>query len=169
MPSSLKDQLLNAGLVNQKQAKKASKKSKKNRTLNKEAQAAAEQRKLEQQAKTEEANKKIRLEAEKKAIAAQVKQLIESNALESNGDIKYNFDDQGVIKTLMVSAQQQKQLANGFIGIAKVADSYFMIPATIAEKVEQRGEGYIIVLNTKVEEDEDDPYKDYPIPDDLMW
>ncbi len=173
--SSLQDQLLKAGLTNQKKAKKAAKSSKKSRNLKKEIKAAAEATKAEQQAKTEQSNLALKQVAEQKAIAAQIKQLIETNQIAQTGEIKYNFEHQGVIKTIMVSEKLQRQLIKGFVGIAVLGENYFVIPATAAEKIAQRDEGYIVLLNTveqqseQVEEDENDPYKDFVIPDDLMW
>ncbi|WP_035013462.1 DUF2058 domain-containing protein [Catenovulum agarivorans] len=169
MAKSLAEQLMQAGVVNQKQAKKASKKSKKNRELKREVQAAVQQTQQQNVQKSDQQNEKIRLEAQQKAITAQIKQLIEVNAIESKGDLEHNFNFEGKVKTLRVSSQQKQQLANGFIAIAHLGEKFYMLPAAVAEKIEQRGEGYIVLLNDKIEEDEDDPYKDYPIPDDLMW
>lgn len=172
MAGSLKDQLLNAGVINQKQAKKASQKSKKNRQLKRDAQAAAEKTKAEQIAKTEEANRVIKQQAEQKALVAQVKQLIQSNQIDAEGDLNYNFNFAGTVKTIRVSDKQKKQLASGFIAIVGLDEAFYMVPTNIAEKIEQRVSGYTVVLNTREEvdsDDEDDPYKDYPIPDDLMW
>ena len=41
----------------------------------------------------------------------------------------------------------------------------------VAEKIRQRDDAPILVLNERGAQDvdEDDPYKDFPIPDDLMW
>ncbi|MCU4676814.1 DUF2058 domain-containing protein [Catenovulum sp. 2E275] len=173
--SSLQDQLLKAGLTTQKKAKKAAKGSKKSRTLKKEVKAATEQTKSEQQAKSEQANLVLKKEAEQKAIAAQIKQLIENNQIEQKGEIKYNFEHNGVIKSILVNDKLQNQLVKGYIGIAVLGETYYVIPATAAEKISQRDEGYIVLLNTlaksdeQVDDVEEDPYKDFVIPDDLMW
>ncbi|MBD4641712.1 DUF2058 family protein, partial [Xanthomonas citri pv. citri] len=45
------------------------------------------------------------------------------------------------------------------------------IPAVVADKIAQR-DADSIVLNSALsqeEQDEDDPYADFKIPDDLMW
>ena len=45
-----------------------------------------------------------------------------------------------------------------------------LVPAAVAEKITQRQAESIVVLNAKQQqEDEDDPYADFKIPDDLMW
>ncbi|MEG7486685.1 DUF2058 family protein, partial [Enterobacter hormaechei] len=48
---------------------------------------------------------------------------------------------------------------------------YAIIPAVVADKIAQR-DADSIVLNSALsqeEQDEDDPYADFKIPDDLMW
>ncbi|WP_459583828.1 DUF2058 family protein, partial [Enterobacter hormaechei] len=48
---------------------------------------------------------------------------------------------------------------------------YAIIPAVVADKIAQRDASYI-VLNCELSQeakDEDDPYADFVIPDDLMW
>ncbi|MGV2836994.1 DUF2058 family protein, partial [Pseudomonas shirazensis] len=45
-----------------------------------------------------------------------------------------------------------------------------VIPREAAVKIQERDPGRILLLNTHVEEaDENDPYAAYKIPDDLMW
>ena len=65
----------------------------------------------------------------------------------------------------------QKELIKGQIAIAKLGESYELVPAPVAQKIQQRDESLIVLLNTKSTDaiEEDDPYADYQIPDDLMW
>ena len=79
--------------------------------------------------------------------------------------------DQKKIKKLFVTAPLQAQLIKGQIAIVKLQQSYELVPSAVAEKIKQRNEAAIILLNKSVniEPDEDDPYADYQIPDDLMW
>lgn len=105
-------------------------------------------------------------------MLAQIKQLIQSNQIENaKGDIAYQFSDGKTVKKIHVDAAQQSQLISGFIAIARLGESYALVPKKVAEKVAQRDAGFIVVLNTGKDEqvDEDDPYADYQIPDDLMW
>ena len=48
---------------------------------------------------------------------------------------------------------------------------YAIIPASVADKIAQRDESSIVLNNALSQEaqDEDDPYADFKIPDDLMW
>ena len=75
-----------------------------------------------------------------------------------------------MVKKLYVSSKLHDELSRGLVAIARLAEQYILIPAQVAEKVMQRDAASIVLLNTKQQQpDEDDPYADYQIPDDLMW
>lgn len=169
---TLQEQMLKAGLIDKKKLKKAGKSSKKSRTLRKEAKAAVDANKAAQTAQDQELNRQKQAEAEKKAIASQVKQLIEMNKIDcKDGEIGYNFTDGTLVKKIYVDKEIQDQLVSGRLAIARYLDSYAIVPGVVADKISQRDEETIIVNNTSTEEemDEDDPYADFKIPDDLMW
>lgn len=179
--SSLQDQLLKAGLVDKKKANKASKDKRKSQKLqNKskqvvvdEAKAAAAKARVEKNERDKQLNEERKAAAEVKAIAAQIKQLIEMNRQpkgEGDDAVGYNFTDGKQIKKIYVSTVVQKQLANGRLAIAKLGGEYEIVPSVVADKIKQRDEAIVLsqqAVNTAVEED--DPYADYQIPDDLMW
>jgi len=104
-------------------------------------------------------------------LAAQVRQLIEVNRLpKGEGDIAYNFTDEGKVKRLYVSEQMQRQLGLGRLAVVKLDEQYELVPTAVAEKIRQRDESCVILCNEPEQHsDEDDPYADYQIPDDLMW
>jgi hypothetical protein len=166
---SLQEQLLKAGLTTEKKAKKAKKSSKKSRDMKREVKAAAEEKRQTQLDRDKQLNQEIKQQAELKAIQAQIKQLIAMNRQAEDGPLKYNFTDEGLVKQLDVTDLQQKQLAKGLLAIVKTDSDYAIVPGVVADKVALRDES-IIISHAEVEEvDEDDPYKDYVIPDDLMW
>ena len=51
------------------------------------------------------------------------------------------------------------------------AGQYELVPAAAGERIRARVPEAIVVWNTPAADApaEDDPYKDFPIPDDLMW
>ena len=175
---SLQDQLLKAGLVDKKQASKA-KKAKAQQTKKKqknkietvdEVKLAAETAQAEKVARDRELNAQRKAEAEQKALAAQVRQLIEMNRQPTDGDVAYSFTDGTLVKKLYVSEAQQKQLSNGRLCIVKQDEEYALIPTSVADKIHQRDETTLILSNQPTEEpDEDDPYAEFQVPDDLMW
>lgn len=175
---SLQDQLLNIGLTDEKSLKKANKAKHKQKNVERhskqfvesDAKSQVEAKRLEKLEKDRQLNQKRNEAAEKKAISAQIKQLIEVNSIEYKGEVDYNFADGKKIKKIAVTADIQTQLSRGRLAIVKLGDTYHIVVNEIAAKIAQRNDSYIVLINTKVEEvEEDDPYADYQIPDDLMW
>jgi len=181
MGNTLFDQLKNAGLVDKNKANKIKKNKYKNKKQQSKKAAAQEDSAAQAQAKKQMAesaerdrkiNKKIKDEADRKAVAAQIKQLIERHRIQDQGgDITYNFTDEGVVKHIYVSDQAYKLLMAGRIAVAKLQESYELVPQAVAEKIKQRDLDSVITADHDTESalDEDDPYADYAIPDDLMW
>jgi len=181
MAGSLQDQLLNAGMANKKQANKINaekrkKARKKNHTQEVDEIAISAAKAIEdERKKSQELNKQRKQEAEQKAIAAQVIQIIKMNSIHMGaGDnaLSYNFTDNAKIKTINVSKQNQDFISRGRLAIAKIDDDYYLIPAEAAQKIKQRDDQAIVLFNENSSDqskDEDDPYADYKVPDDLMW
>jgi uncharacterized protein YaiL (DUF2058 family) len=178
--SSLQDQLLKAGLTDKKKLKQASKNKRKEENLKRhnkqeivdEAKLAAQQTLAEKAERSRELARQQNAEAEKKAVAAQIRQLIELNKQpRQGGEIAYNFSDGKHIKKLFVTNTMQTHLIKGKLAIVKQGENYELVPAPIAVKIEQRDPAAVLVCNDAGPEieDENDPYADYKIPDDLMW
>ncbi|WP_273021355.1 DUF2058 domain-containing protein [Rheinheimera sp.] len=177
MSNALKEQLLKAGLADAKKLK-AVKKEKhkqkvqagKNQPVVNEASMLAEQKRQQQVERDKQLNQQKQAALQQKAIAAQVKQLIGNNTIKANGEVGYNFTDGKLVKRLYVSSRQHDELSRGLLAIAKQDEQYCLVPTAVAEKITQRQAESIVVLNAKQQqEDEDDPYADFKIPDDLMW
>lgn len=181
MGNSLLDQLKKSGLVDKnkaQQAKKEQYKSRKQQTKGGPHGAAEEVKRLAREAHAEKVERDRRLnqqrkeETERKAAAAQIRQLIEANRVPGrDGDIAYNFTDGSIIKKLHLSAKIHRHLTSGRLVIVRADQGYELVPAPVADKIKQRDPHAIIpvVGVTPPEPDDDDPYADYKIPDDLMW
>ena len=183
MGNSLFDQLKKTGLVDKTSAQKVKRdqyKNKKQKTKKGSAEQVDEVTLLAEkaQAKTVERdrqiNKQKEQEAEHKAIAAQIIQLIETNRVEDrDGEVVYNFTDANVVKRIFVSERVHKHLMSGQLSIAKLGEWYELVPKPVAEKIKQRDPQCIInnvqSVETDHDQDKDDPYADYKIPDDLIW
>jgi len=179
MSLSLRDQLLKAGLVNEKQAKQADRQKKKQNRLVHKGQAEADNSNQEAAAKAiaekakrdQELNQQQQEKADKKARAAQIKQLIESSRLPKlDSDDYYNFVDQKKVKRIAVNELVRNKLSSGSLAIVTHAGGYEIIPRDAAVKIEERDPRRIVLLNEASETpDADDPYAAYQVPDDLMW
>jgi len=176
---SLQDQLLKAGLVNDAKAKqvradkrKQIKKQRKNKVeVVDEVKQLALEAKAQQVEKDKQLNEQRNQEAEKKQIAGQVAQLIELNKLpnDDNG-VAYHFSDQTKVKTIYVSEDIRNKIVAGKLAIVKSETAYEVVEVEIAEKIKQRCEQAVIVLFTEKDKMiEDNEYRGYEIPDDLMW
>jgi uncharacterized protein YaiL (DUF2058 family) len=187
--SSLQEQLLKAGLVDESRAKQATKEKQKRanharksvgRSAPKKvepAKAAAQKRQAERVARDNALNEKRKQALDQKAIAAQVKQLIETNKVDrSKGEIPYSFVYRKKIKKMFIGETEKNLLAAGRLAIvttvlANEGRRFELVPMEVARKIAERDPETVIEL--KQQDDnaspEDDPYADYKIPDDLTW
>lgn len=175
---TLQEQMLKAGLVTSKKMAKVQRTAKKSRVQAREAREAVEENKKAQLERDKQLSEQQKQAVLSKEYKAQVKQLIEMNRINiAKGDIGFNFTDNNVIKKIEVDKLTQAQLINGRLAIARLVvdgsgeSEYAIIPAVVADKIAQR-DASSIVLNSALsqeEQDEDDPYADFKVPDDLMW
>jgi uncharacterized protein len=175
---TLQEQLLKAGLVSSKKMDKVQRTAKKSRVQAREARAAVEENKKAQLERDKQLSEEQKQAALSKEYKAQVKQLIEMNKIViPKGIIDFNFTDDKLIKRIAVDKTTQAQLISGRLAIARLLSEksgeseYAIIPASVADKIAQR-DASSIVLNSALsqeEQDEDDPYADFKVPDDLMW
>ncbi len=178
MRNALTEQLLKAGLVDEKKAKHVSKAKQKQKRQQKggqavptdEARREAERAQAEKAARDRELNAQRKAEAERKALEAQVRQLIESHRVEADGEARFHFTDGSKVKQLYVDEATAGQLGRGRLGIVRFGDGYAIVPADAAQKIAAREPDSLVLLNDPKEVGaEDDAYADHPIPDDLMW
>ena len=181
MAKSLLEQMKQTGLVDNTKAQKlkhSQYKNKKQKTRKGTPEQLDETKRIvkktqaQKMARDLQRNREIKKEAEDKAIAAQIRQLIETNFIEDHdGDIVYNFTDANVVKKINVSEPIYKHLMSGRLLVAKLDAGYELIPGPVAEKIKQRDAASIIINehDNSPGQDGDDPYSDYKIPDDLMW
>jgi len=187
MSISLQDQLLGAGLVDKKKAKNISKQKKKQKNVDRrskeenvsEAQQLAQKTRDDKLAKDRELNQQRKAEADRKAIAAQIIQLINLNKLDRRGDVEFNFSDGKAIKKIHVSQKISDEVSRGRLCIARLGESYEVVPKPVADKIRERDDETVVVYNqssavsnaaaqTETSAD-DDHYAQFEIPDDLMW
>ncbi|MCC3705016.1 DUF2058 domain-containing protein [Rouxiella badensis] len=175
---TLQEQMLKAGLVTTTKMAKVQRTAKKSRAQAREAREAVEENKKAQLERDKELSEQQKQAALTREYKAQVKQLIEMNKIDiAKGVIDFNFTDNNLIKKIAVDKLTQAQLISGRLAIARLVvdnsgeSQYAIIPAIVADKIAQR-DANSIVLNSALsqeEQDEEDPYADFKVPDDLMW
>jgi len=181
MSSSLRDQLLKAGLVTEKQVKEAEKQARKppprklpKSARNQQKRSAAEKAQAEKAERDRELNRRQAEKAEARARAAQVKQIVDQHRVPPAGDDgePFHFQDGAHIKRVYVTADQRRQLVDGALVIVRYGRSFALIPQAVVGKVKERDPDAIVDLSaaTSARSDEvDDAYKGFEVPDDLMW
>jgi len=162
MNNPFQDQLLKAGLVTKKQVQKAqqdkSKKHKQQRQQSKKTKTVDQGKLKAQRAAEEKAQRDRELNKQKDCLSR-----------DENCDIVYNFEHNKKIKRIYVNADMKQQIIKGRLGIARIEGRYELVPQTIAEKIQQRNEKRVVLFDAEIISDENDPYAEHQIPDDLMW
>ena len=186
MSLSLRDQLLSAGLITKKQADKAQAEAGRakpkgqhnnGRPLtapapNAEAQKAAEAARAAKAAKDRALMEKAREKQALKAKYAEIRQLVEANKLPPvDSELLYNFTDRkNNIRRIPVTPELRSQIIDGRLAIARLEGRYYLVPAAVGDKIRERDPNAVATINRESDKvDENDPYKDYKVPDDLMW
>lgn len=184
MGLSLRDQLIQAGLLDQKKAKQAQQQQKRGA----DAAAAQEQRKREAQAaqaaqaakaaRDLELNREAQAKADKKARRAQVRQLVQQHQLPRPQDGEYfnfvfgEFADGKKIKRLLVTPATRTALVGGTLAIVRCDGNFAVVPAEIAQRIRALDETAAAAPQATAGGEAgqaEDPYKDYVVPDDIVW
>ncbi|NNH36683.1 DUF2058 domain-containing protein [Acinetobacter sp. NIPH 2377] len=175
--NALQAQLLKAGLVDNKKAKKLSKQAvheqRTGQSNEAELKAKIAQDKQEKLAKDQALDlEKKRLLQGKELKAAIIQMINQHKIRDIDGEVSYQFIDEGKIKKIYLNQQIYNALVSGSLVIAKESEGYAVLPKALADRINDKMEGFIIVNNSEKNEqitDEEDPYAAYVIPDDLMW
>ena len=185
MAGSLRDQLLKAGAIDKKKAKQSQHQKRKGDNKKRQAvksgqkvdvqdssQQKIEQEQREKQQRDLELNKQRDADRAKKALSAEVRQIVLQHKIEipKDAEVSYNFEHNKKIKKIYVTTIQQDQLTRGQLAIAIIEQAYHLIPDKMAEKIESRLPEMVIRIQSEdMSDKDDDPYANYEIPDDLMW
>ncbi len=183
MANSLQEQLLKAGLVSQQKAKQTKTDKRKDAKARGQAPdpAAEERRRRAAQAQAEKAQRDLALNRERQeaarraALANELRQLIHAHRVtRDRGELAFNFADGKALKRIYVTAEQQRDLADGRLAVVRQDHFYELIPDEIAGKVRERNPELVVFHNRRQPEavtpaDAEDPYAGYEVPDDLIW
>lgn len=183
MSLSLREQLLQAGLVTEKQAKQAERTSKDQRHRQAKggqrtspapsSSTAAQRAQAAKLLRDQELNRKQREKAERKARAAQLRQLVEQLRVpRPESDEYYNFVDGGKIRRLQITPELRTRLVAGGLAIVRYEGRYDLVPTDAVERIREHDPGAVVASAAApgaATPAEDDPYKDFVVPDDLSW
>ncbi len=177
--SPLQEQLLKAGLAKKSKLDQVAREQAKQRNA-KSAPAPstdhgdAERVRLEKVERDRALSSERNTHARALELRAQVRQIVELNKLKPDGEIDYRFTHGGVIHSVLVTDGVRRQLASGSLVIARHDSSYAIIPRAAAEKVEARDASMIALDHRRTpppasDASDDDYYRQFKVPDDLVW
>jgi uncharacterized protein YaiL (DUF2058 family) len=180
MSMSLRDQLIQAGLGTKKQAKETAQAkrppSRHQPPPVSPEKLAANKALAAKAARDQELNRRQQEKAAAKARRAEIKQLIEQNRLPPvESDEYFNFADGNRLARLAVTPALREQLVKGSVVIVRYEGHYAVVPEAAVGRIRERDE-HAVVTHASVPAaapataaDKDDPYKDFVVPDDLVW
>ena len=177
MSMSLREQLLAAGFGKKKAAEQAERKAKEQQRFAQEKEREKQRVAQHQAAQAEKAaraqalQKKRQEEADRKERWTQIKQLIEQNKLPKvESDEYFNFVSRGKVRRMAVDAPLRERIISGELTIVRCEGKHDVVPRDIGERVRGYDARAVISLqDSPAAPSEDDPYKDYVVPDDLKW
>lgn len=97
--------------------------------------------------------------------------LREQRVNKGDGDLPYQFQQGSAVRKIWVTSEQRQSLMAGALVIVPRNDRYYVIEAAQADSLRALDPLVeIIDATTPSGGGEEDPdYKDYPVPDDLVW
>lgn len=178
MSMSLRDQLLQAGLISAKQAREAERQQQQQRQKQVQShkggsagqQAPTRPSQGPKAARDQVLNRQQQEKAKKKALLAQIKQLVEQNRLAPiAGEDSYNFVDGNRIRQIAVNSEVRGPLSRGEIVIVRHDGRYDLVPSAIAARIRERDESAVVAFSQAENSSTDAAYQGFAVPDDLIW
>ena len=178
MSMSLRDQLLAAGLGTKKQAKEATQQKRQPSRHQPPPPPTAEQTAASKalaakNAKDRELNRRQQEKAAAKARRAEIKQLIDQHRIPPVESEEYfNFADGNRLARLAVTPAIRDQVIKGTLAIVRYEGHYALVPQEVVGKIRERDEHAVVAQETTsvpTTAAAEDPYKDFVVPDDLVW
>ena len=139
------------------------------------ATLAAQQAQAAKVARDQELNRKREEKAKRRARIAEIEQIIEQNRVPRlETEDYYSFIDGKKIRRMSVDAERREKLTSGVLAIVRYKGHYAVVPKETAERIRERDENMVVPMvqpkvGAPVEATAEDPYKDFVVPDDLMW
>lgn len=181
MSLSLREQLLKAGLVTEQQAQRAEReqrqqqfaapRGRKKPSGPSRQEISAQRAAAEKAARDAELNRRKQEKLERRARYAEIKQLVAAHQIARvETEDFYNFQHGTEVHRVAVTPELRARLIAGDLAIVRCEGRFAFVPAAIAEQVGTRVGKALLHLNKPAAAPAaDDPYKDYVVPDDLIW
>lgn len=179
--ASLQDQLMKSGLINKQKARqaqtdkrrKAKQKKKKGTVEVSDVQISINAQKEQQRLQDLENNKVTQADLDARSAHGKLIQMIAQHCEKNyQGEIDYHFTYQQKVKRIAINDETQQSLINGRLAICVLNEAFYLINKEATEKLAEIDESVLVALHEQVDVnaiDEDDPYAEFAVPDDLVW
>ena len=182
--ASLQEQLLKAGLTTKQKARQANtdkrKKNKQKRSgvkveasLQEQVKQDLAKTKFEKQAKDAALNEQKKQQLADKEQQLRILQILQHHQVKNvNGEAEYHYTFAGKVKKMYLDEATHKALVNGRLALCGLEGVTYIVTSETAAKLAELDQNVVLVQNDKnqIEDlDEDDPYAEYQIADDVMW
>jgi uncharacterized protein len=186
MRNALHEQLLKAGLVDEKRLKEMEREQQRPKPAgpknSRHSSQKHAQRKPPREAAQSSAPKRPapatqptvkptnEQQAARRALEREIVQLIKAGRLPHNdGDEVYNFIDGKKIGRIYVTAPTQAALVRGELVVVRLRTRYAVVSAATAALIAERAPEFVIAAKPPEPEKQDPAYLEFPVPDDLRW
>ncbi|PKF60423.1 DUF2058 domain-containing protein [Psychromonas sp. psych-6C06] len=179
--ASLQEQLMKSGLINKQKAKqaqtekrrKAKQKKKKGSIEISDEQRAIDAKKEQQKQQDLEKNRAVQAALDERAAHGKLIQMIAQHCEKNyQGEIDYHFTFENKVKRIAINDLTQQSLINGRLAICVLNEEFYLINKEATEKLAEIDASVLVALHEKTDAkdfDDDDPYAEFAIPDDLIW
>lgn len=180
--ASLQEQLMKSGLVNKQKAqqaqtdkrRQAKQKKKKGTVVISEVQIAIQEKsELQRQIdldKNQQTQEQLAIRSAHGKLIQMIAQHCEKNY---QGELDYHFTYDNKIKRIAVTPQIQQGLIKGLLAICVLNEEFYLINKEAAEKLFAIDQSVLVALHDQSDnvaiQDEEDPYAEFAVPDDLIW
>jgi len=187
MRNALHEQLLKAGLIDEKRLENLEKEKSHERTKtthhdhsaarpkktrNRQApqNARIENRRATSPPAPKPAVSNAEQQAARRALEREVVQLIKANRrIHNDGEEVFNFIDGQKVGRIYVTPTMQGELTRGELAIVRLRTRYAVVPTNVASLIAEKAPELVIASQPAAPEESDPAYLEHPIPDDLRW
>ena len=111
------------------------------------------------------------------ALNLRIRELLDAHALNDKGaESAFNFLRENVVRRVYATDEQRRGLASGELAVVGFRRRHHIVPAAVADEIHALRPIVFIHRaepeSTKVGGEEAEagaPYRDFPVPDDLLW
>ena len=112
------------------------------------------------------------------ALNLRIRELLDGHALnDRNAEVAFNFTRENTVRRVYVTDEQRRKLASGELAVVGFRRRHHIVPAAVADEIQTLRPIVFAHRAAEAGSDvpapgaaaEDDPYRDFPIPDDLHW